>query len=213
MAVVNGSQSHRKRGWAERQPKFEDPEHPSSSIAALWSLAGSDVTSSLASHHIAKLPWRHSAPPLIILAAVRAAYAWLCASWQQFAGVLAIFHGFTLGVVWGWPTKTANADLTGQRFFRRPHFFICLRVCTRGQNRLPRFYGDLGWPSRGIDRTQWPSRNRCPHPQSIRSRVSHNVRNHVCLEAVVVDDRMPWGRGPTEITNYSSGRRTRNLRH
>jgi len=75
MAAVNGSQSHRNCGWAELQQKFAALEHLSSSIAALWHLVGSAVTSSLASHLIARLPWRHATPKFIILAAVRTVWA------------------------------------------------------------------------------------------------------------------------------------------
>jgi hypothetical protein len=74
MAAVNGSQSHRKCGWAKLQEKFEDLEHSSLSIAALR-LAGSDIRRSLASHHIAGLPWQYSAPLFIMLTAVCAGWA------------------------------------------------------------------------------------------------------------------------------------------
>src|SRR5262245_53650243 len=92
-------------------------------MAALWCLIGTDVMSSCACQHIARLLWRHSAACIIILAAVVAGCAWLCAFSQQFAGVFAVSHGLVLGVVWGiagerLPTRPAevNGSAAGRAF-------------------------------------------------------------------------------------------------
>src|SRR5262245_58051998 len=129
-------------------------------MAALRLVIGKDVMSSLASRHIARLPWRGCASLSTVLAAVLAACAWLCASCQQFAGVFAVSHGSRARVVWGWRVGDCQRD--PNRSMAQPaalcHLPLSVRARAKSavQCRGLKSAVVLGSPSQGIDQKQAP---------------------------------------------------------
>lgn len=93
-----------RRHRAEMLQNFEDLQHASPSLAALWLLIGRDLMVSLKSHYMPRSFWGQTTLMLVILAMVLAVLR-LSASYHYFMGAATVCYGFVIGWFAGWLGK------------------------------------------------------------------------------------------------------------